>query len=54
MNIVSQNIAGLGIAEILSPRTEAAIRRPVDPNATREEVDAAKESCVDHLCGCKS
>lgn len=43
-----------GISEILPPRTEDAVRRSADPNATSEEVDAAKESCVDHLCGCKS
>jgi hypothetical protein len=46
--------APLGIAEILPPRNERAIRRSADPEASSDEVDAAKESCVDHLCGCKS
>ena len=42
------------IKELQSPKPEEKIRRPADPRATQDEVDAAKESCVDHLCGCKS
>ncbi len=44
----------LRIRELQAPKSEEKIRRPTDPDAAMDEIDAAKESCVDHLCGCKS
>ena len=42
------------IKDLQTPKSEEKIRRPTDPDAAMDEIDAAKESCVDNLCGCKS
>ena len=42
-----------GIRELRAAELEAAIRRPVSPDASKDEIRVGSSLCVDHLCGCK-
>lgn len=42
-----------GLVELRSGMNETIVRRPANPEASKEEIRVGSSLCVDHLCGCK-
>lgn len=48
----SQTESLSGVVTLQQSRDEKLVVLPVSPEASREDVQAATCSCVNHLCGC--
>ncbi len=42
-----------GLIELREGADERIVCRPVNPEASKEEIRVGSSLCVDHLCGCQ-